>query len=73
MTAPAFDFSGKVALVTGVGRPGRSATRWRSAFGHAGARIVACDVNAVGVAERVREFAAPWRRRQALRRRPDSA
>ena len=28
------------------------------AFGRAGAKIVACDLNAVGVAERVREFAA---------------
>jgi len=28
------------------------------AFGQAGAKIVACDLNAVGVAERVREFAA---------------
>jgi NAD(P)-dependent dehydrogenase (short-subunit alcohol dehydrogenase family) len=58
MTAPAFDFSGKVALVTGVGRPGQIGNAVALAFGHAGARIVACDVNAVGVAERVREFAA---------------
>jgi NAD(P)-dependent dehydrogenase (short-subunit alcohol dehydrogenase family) len=54
----AFDFSGKVALVTGVGRAGQIGNAVALAFGRAGARIVACDVNAVGVAERVREFAA---------------
>lgn len=54
----AFDFAGKVALVTGVGRAGQIGNAVALAFGQAGARIVACDLNAVGVAERVREFAA---------------
>jgi NAD(P)-dependent dehydrogenase (short-subunit alcohol dehydrogenase family) len=54
----AFDFSGKVALVTGVGRAGQIGNAVALAFGQAGARIVACDLNAVGVTERVREFAA---------------
>jgi NAD(P)-dependent dehydrogenase (short-subunit alcohol dehydrogenase family) len=58
MSAPAFDFGGKVVLVTGVGRAGQIGNAVALAFGHAGARIVACDLNAVGVAERVREFAA---------------
>src|SRR6476646_3290098 len=58
MAGPAFDFRGKVALVTGVGRAGQIGNAVALAFGKAGAKIVACDVNAVGVAERVREFAA---------------
>ncbi len=53
-----FDFSGKVALVTGVGRAGQIGNAVALAFGKAGAKIIACDLNAVGVAERVREFAA---------------
>jgi NAD(P)-dependent dehydrogenase (short-subunit alcohol dehydrogenase family) len=53
-----FDFGGKVALVTGVGRAGQIGNAVALALGQAGARIVACDLNAVGVAERVREFAA---------------
>ena len=57
MSATSWDFSGKVALVTGVGRAGQIGDAVALAFGHAGARIVACDVNAVGVVERVREFA----------------
>jgi NAD(P)-dependent dehydrogenase (short-subunit alcohol dehydrogenase family) len=52
-----FDFGGKVALVTGVGRAGQIGNAVALAFGQAGAKIVACDLNAVGVAERVREFA----------------
>jgi NAD(P)-dependent dehydrogenase (short-subunit alcohol dehydrogenase family) len=52
------DFSGKVVLVTGVGRAGQIGNAVALAFGNAGAKIVACDLNAVGVAERVREFAA---------------
>src|SRR3954469_12611292 len=52
-----FDFNGKVALVTGVGRAGQIGNAVALAFGKAGARIVACDRNAVGVAQRVREFA----------------
>ncbi|MGH3075704.1 MAG: SDR family NAD(P)-dependent oxidoreductase [Gaiellales bacterium] len=53
-----FDFSGKVVLVTGVGRAGQIGHAVALAFGNAGAKIVACDRNAVGVSERVREFAA---------------
>jgi NAD(P)-dependent dehydrogenase (short-subunit alcohol dehydrogenase family) len=58
MSAGSFDFRGKVALVTGVGRAGQIGNAVALAFGKAGAKIVACDLNAVGVAERVREFAA---------------
>jgi len=58
MAGPSFDFRGKVVLVTGVGRAGQIGNAVALAFGQAGARIVACDLNAVGVAERVREFAA---------------
>jgi NAD(P)-dependent dehydrogenase (short-subunit alcohol dehydrogenase family) len=58
MSAPKFDFRDKVVLVTGVGRSGQIGHAVALAFGRAGARIVACDLNAVGVAERVREFAA---------------
>jgi NAD(P)-dependent dehydrogenase (short-subunit alcohol dehydrogenase family) len=58
MNDTAFDFGGKVALVTGVGRAGQIGNAVALAFGRAGARVVACDLNAVGVAERVREFAA---------------
>jgi NAD(P)-dependent dehydrogenase (short-subunit alcohol dehydrogenase family) len=52
------DFAGKVALVTGVGRAGQIGNAVALAFGEAGARIVACDRDAVGVAARVKEFAA---------------
>lgn len=58
MTGPENEFRGKVVLVTGVGRAGQIGNAVALAFGQAGARIVACDRNAVGVAERVREFAA---------------
>lgn len=54
----AFDFGGKVVLVTGVGRAGQIGNAVALAFGQAGAKIIACDLNAVGVAQRVREFAA---------------
>ncbi|MEP6573572.1 MAG: SDR family oxidoreductase [Gemmatimonadota bacterium] len=53
-----FDFSGKVVLVTGVGRSGQIGHTVAHAFGKAGAHLVAADRNAVGVAERVKEFAA---------------
>jgi NAD(P)-dependent dehydrogenase (short-subunit alcohol dehydrogenase family) len=52
------DFSGKVVLVTGVGRAGQIGNAVALAFGEAGARIVACDRDAVGVAMRVQEFSA---------------
>jgi NAD(P)-dependent dehydrogenase (short-subunit alcohol dehydrogenase family) len=58
MSGRNFDFRGKVVLVTGVGRAGQIGNAVSLAFGKAGAKIVACDQNAVGVAERVREFAA---------------
>lgn len=58
MKGARFDFGGKVALVTGVGRGGQIGNAVALAFGKAGAKIVACDRNAVGVAARVREFAA---------------
>jgi NAD(P)-dependent dehydrogenase (short-subunit alcohol dehydrogenase family) len=58
MSTPRFDFRDKVVLVTGVGRAGQIGHAVALAFGKAGAKIVACDQNAVGVAERVREFAA---------------
>jgi NAD(P)-dependent dehydrogenase (short-subunit alcohol dehydrogenase family) len=58
MTTPRFDFRDRVVLVTGVGRAGQIGNAVALAFGKAGAKIVACDQNAVGVAERVREFAA---------------
>jgi NAD(P)-dependent dehydrogenase (short-subunit alcohol dehydrogenase family) len=58
MSAQQFNFRDKVVLVTGVGRAGQIGNAVALAFGKAGAKIVACDQNAVGVAERVREFAA---------------
>ena len=58
MSQTAFDFQGKVVLVTGVGRAGQIGHAVAQAFGRAGARLVASDRNAVGLAERVREFAA---------------
>jgi len=58
MSRAQFDFRGKVVLVTGVGRAGQIGNAVALAFGQAGAKIVACDRNAIGVAERVREFAA---------------
>ncbi len=56
--SPKQEFTDKVVLVTGVGRAGQIGNAVALAFGRAGAKIVACDRNAVGVAERVREFAA---------------
>jgi NAD(P)-dependent dehydrogenase (short-subunit alcohol dehydrogenase family) len=58
MSPATFDFGGKVVPVTGVGRVGQIGHAVALAFGRAGASLVACDVNAVGVTERVREFAA---------------
>ena len=57
MKARSLDFKEKVVLVTGVGRAGQIGNAVALAFGKAGAKIVACDLNAVGVTERVREFA----------------
>jgi NAD(P)-dependent dehydrogenase (short-subunit alcohol dehydrogenase family) len=58
MSSQVYDFDGKVVLVTGVGRAGQIGNAVALAFGRAGAKIVACDLNAVGVARRVREFGA---------------
>jgi NAD(P)-dependent dehydrogenase (short-subunit alcohol dehydrogenase family) len=52
------DFRDRVVLVTGVGRAGQIGNAVALAFGRAGARLVVADLNAVGVAERAREFAA---------------
>jgi NAD(P)-dependent dehydrogenase (short-subunit alcohol dehydrogenase family) len=51
------DFTGCTVIVTGVGRAGQIGNAVALAFGRAGAKLVACDLNAVGVAARVREFA----------------
>lgn len=52
------DFRDRVVLVTGVGRAGQIGNAVALAFGRAGAKLVLADLNAVGVAERAREFAA---------------
>ena len=51
-------FRDRVALITGVGRAGQIGHAVALAFGRAGARIVAADVDAVGVSRRVKEFQA---------------
>ncbi len=56
--ARSFDFRDRVVLVTGVGRAGQIGNAVALAFGRAGAKLVIADLNAVGVAERAREFAA---------------
>lgn len=53
-----FDFSGKVAVVTGVGRVGQIGHAVAAGFGEAGARLVVCDRNAVAVAARAKEFSS---------------
>lgn len=53
-----FDFEGRVVLVTGVNRVGQIGHAVALAFGQAGARLVICDVNTVGVATRAKEFQA---------------
>jgi NAD(P)-dependent dehydrogenase (short-subunit alcohol dehydrogenase family) len=52
------DFRGKVALVTGVGRVGQIGHAVARGLGRAGAKLLLADVNAVGLADRVKEFAA---------------
>src|SRR5437773_8655706 len=54
----AAEFTGKVVLITGVGRVGQIGHAVAKAFGEAGARLVLADVNAAALAERVQEFAA---------------
>jgi NAD(P)-dependent dehydrogenase (short-subunit alcohol dehydrogenase family) len=51
------DFQGKVALVTGVGRVGQIGHAVARGLGRAGAKLLLADVNAVGLADRVKEFA----------------
>ena len=53
-----FDFKDQVAIITGVGRVGQIGHAIAEALGRAGARLVICDVNAVAVAARAKEFAA---------------
>ena len=53
----AADLQGKVALVTGVGRVGQIGHAVARGLGRAGAKLVLADVNAVGLADRVKEFA----------------
>ncbi|HEV2290725.1 MAG TPA: SDR family NAD(P)-dependent oxidoreductase [Gemmatimonadales bacterium] len=53
-----YDFSGKVALVTGVARANQIGHAVADAFGSAGGRLVVCDRNAMAVSERVKEFQA---------------
>ena len=50
------DLRGKVALVTGVGRVGQIGHAVARGLGRAGAQLVLADVNAVGLADRVKEF-----------------
>jgi NAD(P)-dependent dehydrogenase (short-subunit alcohol dehydrogenase family) len=52
------DFRGKVALVTGVGRVGQIGHAVARGLGRGGARLLLADVNAVGLADRVKEFSA---------------
>jgi NAD(P)-dependent dehydrogenase (short-subunit alcohol dehydrogenase family) len=63
--APGFDFGGRVAVVTGVGRAGQIGHAVAEAFGRAGAKLVISDLNAVNVAARAAEFTA-----QGLEARP---
>jgi NAD(P)-dependent dehydrogenase (short-subunit alcohol dehydrogenase family) len=51
-----WDYTGKAVLVTGVGRAGQIGHAVAFAFGTAGAGILVADRNAVGVADRVKEF-----------------
>src|SRR5881394_4638549 len=52
------DFHGKVVLVTGVGRVGQIGHAVARGFGRAGAKLLLADVNAVGLADRVKEFSS---------------
>ena len=54
----AWNFTGKVVLVTGVARVGQIGHAVALAFGRAGAKLVLCDRNAVAAAARAREFEA---------------
>ena len=50
------DLHGKVALITGVGRVGQIGHAVARGVGRAGAKLVLADVNALGLADRVKEF-----------------
>lgn len=50
------DFSGRVVVVTGVGRIGQIGHAVATRFGRAGAKLVIVDVNAVNVASRAKEM-----------------
>jgi len=52
------DLHGKVALITGVGRVGQIGHAVARGLGRAGAKLLLADVNAVGLADRVKEFGA---------------
>ena len=52
------DLRGKVVLVTGVGRVGQIGHAVARGMGRAGAKLLLADVNAVGLADRIKEFAA---------------
>lgn len=52
------DLRGRVALVTGVGRVGQIGHAVARGLGRAGAQLLLADVNAVGLVDRVKEFAA---------------
>jgi NAD(P)-dependent dehydrogenase (short-subunit alcohol dehydrogenase family) len=52
------DFGGKVALITGVGRVGQIGHAVARGLGRAGAKLLLADVNAVGLADRAKEFTA---------------
>ena len=54
----AADFQGKVALITGVGRVGQIGHAVARGLGRGGAKLLLADVNAVGLADRVKEFGA---------------
>jgi len=53
-----FDFGNRVVVVTGVGRTGQIGHAVAEAFARAGAKLVIADRNAVGLAQRAKEFAA---------------
>src|SRR2546422_11472100 len=52
------DLRGKVVLVTGVGRVGQIGHAVARGLGRAGAKLLLADVNAVGLADRVKEVGA---------------
>jgi NAD(P)-dependent dehydrogenase (short-subunit alcohol dehydrogenase family) len=51
------DLRGKVVLVTGVGRVGQIGHAVARGMGRAGAKLLLADVNAIGLADRIKEFA----------------